>query len=99
MPRNPDLGRNAAIGCFMTPLGAASGAMVGVLLSVIAAYFTRAPACAEMPSCGWYVYAGYGALIGGVSLPFLVLRRLFQRPADPARRDEPASAPDANSSF
>lgn len=99
MARNPDTKRNAAIGCFMIPLGAASGAMVGVLISMVAAYFTRAPACSEMPSCDWYVYAGYGALIGGASLPVLVLRRLSQRPADPARRDDPASPPDPNRSF
>ena len=99
MARNPDLPRNLGIGCFVTPLGAASGAMVGVLLSVVVAYFTKAPACTDMPSCDWYKYAGVGAVLGGLSLPLLVLRRLFQRPADPARRDEPATAVDADKSF
>ncbi|HEY0776727.1 MAG TPA: hypothetical protein VGD56_02055 [Gemmatirosa sp.] len=99
MARNPDARRNAAIGCFVTPLGFFSGAMVGVLLSMIVAYFVRAPGCSELPSCDWYVYAGYGGLFGAVSLPFLVLRQLLRRPVDPARRDEPASAPDANASF
>lgn len=99
MARNPDARRNAAIGCFVTPLGAASGAMVGVLISMVVGYFAKAPACAELPSCDWYVYAGCGAVLGGLSLPLLVLRRLFQRPAGPARRDEPASVPDADTSF
>jgi hypothetical protein len=77
MARNPDLGRNLAIGCFMTPLGAMSGAMVGVLVSKIVAWLTNAPSCPEIPTCNWYVYAGWGAL-AGLSLPVLVLRRLFQ---------------------
>ncbi len=100
MAGNPDAKRNAAIGCFMTPLGALSVAMVGVLLSVIVEYFVPpARSCPEIPSCDWYVYAGVGAVLGGISLPLLVLRRLLQRPADPARRDEPASAPAADRSF
>ena len=100
MAFNPDLKRNAAIGCFVTPLGALSVAMVGVLVSFIVTRFVPAEgSCPEIPSCHWYVYAGVGAVLGGLTLPALVLRRLFQRPADPARRDEPTSAPDANSSF
>lgn len=87
MARNPDLGRNLAIGCFMTPLGAMSGAMVGVLVSKIVAWLTKAPVCEGIPTCNWYVYAGWGALVG-LSLPVLVLRRLFQSapPASPAVR-------------
>ena len=83
MARNPDLGRNLSIGCFMTPLGAMSGAMVGVLVSKIVAWLTNAPACEGIPTCNWYVYAGWGAL-AGLTLPVLVLRRLFQSaPAAP----------------
>ena len=89
MARNPDLGRNLAIGCFMTPLGAMSGAMVGVLFSKIVQWLTNAPSCPEVPTCNWYVYAGWGAL-AGLSLPALVLRRLFQ--SAPAPRD-PNSRP------
>ena len=98
---SPDAKRNAAIGCFMTPLGFVSGAMVGVFISVIIAHFLPERSCAAMqiPSCDWYVYAGYGGLFGAVSLPFLVLRQLLRRPVDPSRRDEPATVPDANSSF
>lgn len=84
MPRNPDLGRNLAIGCFMTPLGALSGAMVGVLGSKVVAWLTNAPMCDGIPTCNWYVYAGWGAL-AGLTLPVLVLRRLFQAPAPPGR--------------
>ena len=77
----------AAIGCFMLPLGAVSGAMVAVLVSKIVAFFTKAPTCPEIPTCNWHVYAGIGALLGGLSLPVLVLRRLMQRaPRDNSQR-------------
>jgi hypothetical protein len=78
MARNPDRGRNVAIGCFMVPLGAASGAMTGVLLSKLVALATKAPSCQDIPTCDWYVYAGWGALIGALSLPLLVSWRLWQ---------------------
>ena len=55
--------RAAAVGCFVLPLGVVSGAMIAVLLSVVVAYFTKAQQCAEVPSCNWYVYAGWGALL------------------------------------
>lgn len=77
MARNPDRGRNLLIGCLMTPLGALSGAMVAVLASKVVAWATHAPACDGIPTCNWYAYAGAGALVG-LSLPALVLRRLFQ---------------------
>ena len=78
MARNPDRGRNLAIGCFMLPLGAASGAMTGVLVSTIVAWATRAQACPEVPACNWYIFAGWGALVGVLTLPVLVSWRLFQ---------------------
>jgi hypothetical protein len=94
MARNPDLGRNLFIGCFMTPLGAMSGAMVGVLVSKIVAWLTNAPACEGIPTCNWYVYAGWGAL-AGLTLPVLVLRRLFQSApaAPPPGRADPTPRP------
>ena len=80
MARNPDRGRNLAIGCFMLPLGAASGAMTGVLVSKLVAMVMKAPACPDIPTCDWYVYAGWGALLGALSLPVLVSWRLWQSP-------------------
>lgn len=65
--------RRVVLGCFTTVLGALSGAMVAVLVSAIVAYVTRAPKCPDIPTCDWYVYAGYGAIAGGLSLPALVL--------------------------
>jgi len=68
--------RRFAIGCVTVWLGAMSGAMVFALISKFVAYVTRAPACAGIPSCNWYVYAMVGGVLGGVSLPLLVLRVL-----------------------
>ena len=73
--------RAVGIGCFMTFIGFFSMAMVGVFISVAVAWLTRAPRCASLPSCNWYIYAGFGGLFGAISLPFLVLRRL--RSSDP----------------
>jgi len=89
MARHPDLGRNLFIGCFTTPLGVLSGAMVGVLVSKIIAWITNAPQCEGIPTCNWYVYAGWGALVG-LTLPVLVLRRLFQSAPPAGRADQPS---------
>jgi hypothetical protein len=81
-PSSSDTGRNLGIGCFMVPLGGASGAMVAVLVSKIVAFFMRVPDCAEGMAvpCNWYQYAGVGALVGALSLPTLVLLRLMRAP-------------------
>ena len=65
--------RRVAIGCFTAWLGFISGAMVAALVSKMVAYLTRAPACAGVPSCNWYIYALAGGGVGAVSLPLLVL--------------------------
>jgi hypothetical protein len=61
--------------------------MVGVLVSVIVAWLTRAPRCPDIPSCNWYIYAGLGGLFGAITLPFLVLRRLRQPDPGPTTSD------------
>ena len=65
--------RKVAIGCFTAWLGLASGAMVAALLSKLAALVTRSPDCSGLPSCNWYIWAGFGGIIGAVSLPVMVL--------------------------
>lgn len=69
-------GRKFGLGCFTFVIGAFSGGMVAVLVGRIVAALTKAPACEGLPICNWYVYAGVGALLGAVSLPVLVLRRV-----------------------
>ncbi len=87
MARNSDTPRNLAVGCLMLPMGAASGAMIGVLVSKIVAWFAKAPSCPDIPTCDWHVYAGWGALFGAVTLPLLVLTRLRRTPpADNSKR-------------
>jgi hypothetical protein len=78
MAGHSDRGRNIGIGCFMLPLGGASGAMTGVLVSKIVQWATNGPSCQGIPTCDWYIYAGWGALLGALSLPALVTWRLLQ---------------------
>ena len=82
------VGRNIGVGCFTFAIGAVSGAMTGVLIGKIVAFFMRAPSCEGIPLCNWYVFAGYGAVIGAVTLPVLAFWRL--RRAD-QRSDRAAS--------
>jgi hypothetical protein len=72
--------RAVGVGCLMTFLGFVSMAMVGVLLSAIVAKVTNAPTCPDIPACNWYIYAFVCGLLGAVSLPVLVLRRMHQPP-------------------
>lgn len=72
-------GRKFGLGCFTFVIGAFSGGMVAVLIGKIVEGMRRAPSCDGLPICNWYVYAGIGALIGAVTLPVLVLRRLGKR--------------------
>ena len=76
--------RNIGIGCLTLVSGLFSGAMVAVL---IGKFVGQATGCAPGPSgqpCNWHIYAGWGALIGGTSLPLITLYKL--RRAD-ARED------------
>ncbi|HKS05759.1 MAG TPA: hypothetical protein VJR92_05560 [Gemmatimonadaceae bacterium] len=68
--------RFVGVGCLMTVLGFFSMAMVGVLVSAAVAAATKAPSCQDIPACDWYIYAGFGGLLGAITLPILVLRRL-----------------------
>jgi hypothetical protein len=53
--------------------------MVAVLVAkIVGAIQGCAPGEHGQP-CNWYVYAAAGAVVGGVSLPILALRRLRRR--------------------
>lgn len=69
-------GRKFGLGCFTFVIGFFSGGMVAVLLGRIVAGLRQAPSCEGLPLCDWWVYVGVGGLIGAISLPILVLRRL-----------------------
>jgi hypothetical protein len=66
-------GRRVVIGCFTAILGCLSGGMVAVLVAKFVAFVTRAQSCPGIPTCDWYVYWAVGALVGGTTLPLLVV--------------------------
>ena len=80
--------RYAGLRCFSIFAGFISMAMVGSLLSMVVAKIARAPVCQDIPACNWYVYAGVGGLIGALSLPILVLTRVWQSERDAARKNQ-----------
>ncbi len=67
------------VGCFTTFIGAISGAMIGVLVAVGVSFGTRCKPLEGLPACDWHIFAGWGALIGAISLPTLALSRLRRR--------------------
>jgi hypothetical protein len=71
--------RNIGVGCFTAFAGFWSGGMVAVLIGRIVEGLRGSPSCDGLPICNWNVYAAVGALIGAVTLPVLVLRRLRRR--------------------
>ncbi|MCE2902370.1 MAG: hypothetical protein ACK5XT_14765 [Gemmatimonas sp.] len=83
------VGRNIGVGCFTLFIGAVSGAMIGVAIGKLMGFFNRCTPEPGLPACEWWVYAGYGAVIGAVSLPVFALWRLRRadRAADAASTD------------
>ncbi len=67
------------VGCFTTFIGTISGAMVGVLVAVGFTFGTRCEPLDGLPACNWHMFALGGAIIGGLTLPVLVLSRLRRR--------------------
>lgn len=84
------LGRNIGVGCFTFVVGAVSCAMIGVGVGKAAGYFTRCTPAVGLPACDWWIFAGWGAAIGAVTLPVLALLRL--RSADRKADAEEANA-------
>ena len=66
------------VGCLTTVAGAVSGAMVGVLIGKFAGFLQRCQATEGLPACEWHIFAGWGALVGLVTLPTLALWRVRQ---------------------
>lgn len=81
-PPLPDDGKRMArigVGCFTLFIGTISGAMTGVLIAVGATFLTRCKPLEGLPACNWHIFAGWGALIGAVTLPLLAVSRLRRR--------------------
>jgi hypothetical protein len=66
------------VGCLTVVAGVGSGGMVGVLVSKAVQVVTNGPQCAGIPTCDWNVYAGWGMLVGVLTLPILTFLRLRQ---------------------
>lgn len=77
--------RFVVVGCFTAVLGTISGGMVAVLVSLLVAYVTRAATCPGIPTCNWYLYWAVGAVVGGISLPWLAVRALRRPRRDTSR--------------
>ena len=71
--------RNISVGCFTTFVGFWSGGMVAVLVGRFVEGLRQSPSCEGLPICDWTSYALVGAVLGAVTLPVLVLRRLRRR--------------------
>lgn len=71
--------RRIGVGCFTAFLGFWSGGMVGVLVAKIVGGVQRCTPPKGLPACDWYYYALGGMLVGAITLPALVIRRMRQR--------------------
>ena len=60
----------------MTFAGFFSMAMIGVLVARVYSWVDKCPYQEGIPACNWWVFAGIGGIIGAITLPVLVLRRL-----------------------
>ena len=67
------------VGCFTGFAGAFSGGMVFVLLGKAVGVARRCTPPEGLPACDWHLFALAGMLVGAISLPVLVLRRLMAR--------------------
>ena len=71
--------RRMGVGCFTAFLGFWSGGMIGVLVAKIIGGVQRCTPPKGLPACDWYYYALGGMLVGAITLPVLVIRRMRQR--------------------
>jgi MFS family permease len=74
--------RSIGVGCLTTVVGFFSGGMIAVFIAKFVGSTQGCQPPEGLPACNWWVYAGIGALIGAISLPFLALWRV-NRPVVP----------------
>jgi hypothetical protein len=68
--------RTIGVGCFATFVGFASGGMMGVLMGKVVGAARKCTPVEGLPACDWHWYAAAGMVVGALTLPVLVLRRL-----------------------
>jgi branched-subunit amino acid permease len=56
-----------------------SGGMIAVLIGKFVGAARGCVPAEGLPACDWYLYAAAGMILGAVTLPLLVLRRLSKR--------------------
>jgi len=76
LDRGDIIARNIGVGCITGMAGFFSGGMIAVLIGKFVGSAQGCKPPEGLPACNWWVYAGIGAVIGALSLPFLALRRL-----------------------
>lgn len=74
------LERRIGVGCISIVAGFFSGGMVGVFVAKIVGSARGCQPPDGLPACDWHVFAGAGMLIGVITLPFLIVRRMRQQP-------------------
>ena len=82
LTRTEVVSRNIGVGCLTAMVGFFSGGMIAVFIGKNVGSIQGCKPPEGLPACNWWVYAGIGALIGAITLPFLALRRL-NRAAEP----------------
>jgi hypothetical protein len=73
------LERRIGVGCVSVVAGFFSGGMIGVFVAKIVGSIRGCQPAEGLPACDWHVYAGAGMLIGVITLPLLIIRRMRQK--------------------
>lgn len=71
--------RRIGVGCISVVAGFFSGGMIGVLVAKIVGSARGCRPPEGLPACDWHIYAGVGMLLGVISLPLLIVRRMRQK--------------------
>jgi hypothetical protein len=72
-------GKRIGVGCFATFIGMWSGGMIAVLVGRFVGTARGCVPAEGLPACDWYWFALIGMILGAVTLPLLVLRRLSKK--------------------
>lgn len=76
------LERRIGVGCVSIVAGFFSGAMIGVFVAKVVGSIRGCEPSEGLPACDWHIYAGIGMLLGVITLPLLILRRMRQKAGD-----------------
>jgi hypothetical protein len=80
--------RYVGVGCVTAIAGLFSGGMLGVFVAKVVGSIRGCQPGPELPACDWHVYAGYGMLIGVLTLPVLALNRLRRGEKGAGKQDQ-----------